>query len=205
MAEKEEKPSISVEYEIIVRDKDGRIKEQRKEKSQSLLKNFMMLLNAGFKVGTSSVVDTGGTTRSAGARWHFWAYSGSGSGSGYGGWSPTAGEGDTSYGIVVGTSDVAVTVNDYKLGAQVPHGDADNKLHYRPTSMYDPVVDGSVVKQSFNRNFSSLGTVNIVVKEIGLIVNIIRDDYKIMLARDITTVTVSPGDSLVVKYHIKTG
>jgi len=76
--DKDIKPNLSVEYEITVRDKNGKVIEHRREESKSLVKNFLLLLNAAFRISTSSVVDTGGTARNAGAKYcvHLWVDAG---------------------------------------------------------------------------------------------------------------------------------
>ena len=66
--DKDVKPNLSVEYEITVRDKNGKVIEHRREESKSLVKNFLLLLNSAFRINTSTVVDTGGTARNASAK-----------------------------------------------------------------------------------------------------------------------------------------
>jgi hypothetical protein len=203
-------PSIEVEYEIMVTDKNGKIIEHRKEKSQSLVKNFLMLTNAAFKVSTSTVKDTGGTSRAAGAKnsytWSNGAPDYTVGYTGAGGWAPNAPEADATYGIIVGTSDIAVTVDDYNLKAKIAHGNAAGQLYHYGTIMLDPTVAGLTVTQKFMRTFLNNSGAEITVKEIGLVVRIPTDIFLVLIIRDvITPVPVPNGGSLTINYYIKTG
>ena len=214
---KEKGINLEVEYEIEVTDKDGNIVKQIKKKSESLVKNFLMLLNAAFKPGTSDVVDTGGTTRTTGAKycvtWNWWVQQAGGYDRAFtlygsdGGWTPTAPEADDTYGIIVGTSDQAVSASDYNLISKIAHGDSAGQLYHYATTMLEPTVDGNTVRQRFERTFKNNSGGDITVKEIGLVVKIPVDNYLVMIIRDVlsTPVTVSTGGKMRVIYRIVTG
>jgi len=209
---KEKGINLEVEYEIEVTDKDGNIVKQIKKKSESLVKNFLMLLNAAFKPGTSDVVDTGGTTRTTGAKYCVtydnWAFGDNTITLCVGcGWTPTAPEADDTYGIIVGTSDQAVSASDYNLISKIAHGDSAGQLYHYATTMLEPTVDGNTVRQRFERTFKNNSGGDITVKEIGLVVKIPVDNYLVMIIRDVlsTPVTVSTGGKMRVIYRIVTG
>jgi len=102
-----------ININIEIQDKDGKVIEKSNKNCNSYVRNFLVLLNAAFRVGTSDIVDTGGITCTTGAKhcvtWELWRdwgntdyYRAIG---GYGGWRATAPEGDDTYGIIVGTGD----------------------------------------------------------------------------------------------------
>ena len=208
--DKDVKPNLSVEYEITVRDKNGKVIEHRREESKSLVKNFLLLLNAAFKLDYSSVVDTGGTARNASARcyWHVsWCNGGGGyTVTYYTGWTVLAGEGDDTFGIVVGTGDTPVTADDYNLESKIAHGTGAGQLSYGAVTLYDPVVvDANKVKQQIIRSFTNNSGADITVKEIGLIVKTSHDNYLVMVIRDIITATTVPdGGTLDLSLFITT-
>ena len=207
--------NLSVEYEIEVTDNDGNIIEHRHERSESLVKNFLMLLYACFKIGTATVVDTSGSSQAGAAKccgdtwsngycitsWHN-SFS-----CGPAGWTPTAPEADDTYGIIVGTSDQPVSVDDYNLISKIAHGDSAGQLYHYATTMLEPTVDGNTVRQRFERTFKNNSGADITVKEIGLVVKTSEDNYLVMIIRDVlsTPVTVSTGGKMRVIYRIVTG
>jgi len=204
--DKDAKPNLSVEYEIIVRDKNGKIIEHRREESKSLVKNFLLLLNAAFRISYSTVVDTSGTAQNASTKCHYGEW-----GNDkrlrkcYGGWAPSAGEGRDSFGIVIGTGDTPVTADDYNLESKIAHGIGAGQLYYYETVLYSPVIAETEITQEFRRAFRNGSGADITVKEIGLIVNIVCDNYKVMIIRDvITPLTIPDGATYTVKYFIKT-
>ena len=202
--------SLGVEYEIEVSDKNGKVIEHRKRKSESLVKNFLMLLNAGFKTGTSVCLDTGGKSRNAGASWRQ-SYSRVGLGhfdktfEGAGGGTPTAPEADDTYGIIVGTSDQAVSALDYNLIAKIAHGNAASQLYHYATPMPEPTVSGNTVRQRFERSFKNNSAGDITVKEIGLVLKTKAYSYLVVIIRDVVMpVAVPIGGKMRVLYTIKT-
>jgi len=205
--DKDIKPNLSVEYEITVRDKNGKVIEHRREESKSLVKNFLLLLNAAFRISTSSVVDTGGTAQNAGARyyWSRWCNAAYGTVAGYGGWSALAGEGDDTFGIVVGTGNTPVTADDYNLESKIAHGTDAGQLSYNETILYGPFVTGTAVVQVFRRQFTNNSGTDITVNEIGLIVKTSGDNYLVMIIRDvINSLTIPDGGKCMIRYYIKT-
>jgi len=201
--------NLGVEYEIEVTDKDGNIVKQIKKQSESLVKNFLILLNAAFKIGSSDAVDTGGTTRTVNMfgylEYHVWASGYSRAYCGYAGWTPTASEGDDTYGIIVGTSDQPVSVDDYNLISKIAHGDSAGQLHYYETTVQEPTVDGNTVRQRFEREFKNNSGADITVKEIGLVVKTSKDNYLVMIIRDVIDLTIPAGGKARIIYRIVTG
>jgi hypothetical protein len=214
MAEEGDKDkfNLTIEYEIIVKDKDGKVIEHRKNRSKSLVKNFLMLLNAGYKVSTSSVVDTGGITRSASAKYSVSYHVSLGAGytrtlSGPGGWAASAAEGDATFGIIVGTGTTPVSVTDYKLASKIAHGNGAGQLYHYSTVISDPTINGLGVEQKFTRLFINNSGDPITINEIGFVVKTSVDLFLTMIIRDIITspVIIPHNNSCSIEYSIKTG
>ena len=195
---------------VEVRNKEGKVIEKREQKCDTYVKNFLMLLNAGFKTGTSVCLDTGGNPQNAGASWRY-SYIVWGHGTysvtlgGAGGWTPTAPKADDTYGIIVGTSDQAVSALDYNLIAKIAHGNAASQLYHYATPMPEPTVSGNTVRQRFERSFKNNSAGDITVKEIGLVLKTNVTNYLIMIIRDVVTpITVLAAGTLTVGITLKT-
>jgi len=106
--------NLDIEYEIEVMDSDGNVIKRVEAQSDSLVKNFLTLLNAAFRVNSSNIVDTDGITHATGARscrtYKVWYFPYTKTVCDYGGWRATAPEGDDTYGIIVGTGDQPVMI-----------------------------------------------------------------------------------------------
>ena len=126
-----------------------------------------------------------------------------------------AGEGDDSYGIIVGSGDTPPSNSDYALESKISHGDGDNLLHYGPVTVSDIYVTDSEVYFEITRDFTNNGSVDVTVKEIGLVVyqtilyrtntsDHVNVDFKALIIRDVldTPRTISPGSTLSVTYRI---
>ena len=200
-----------MKYEIklktVIKDRNGKIISEHEQKCNTYVKNFLLLLNSAFKLDSSPVVDTGGTARNAGARyyWSRWC-DGNCTVAGCGGWSALAGEGDDTFGIVVGTGNTPVTADDYNLESKIAHGTDAGQLSYNETILYGPFVTGTAVVQVFRRQFTNNSGTDITVNEIGLIVKTSYDNYLVMIIRDVldTPKTVPAGDSLDIGIVLKT-
>jgi len=199
-----------MKYEInlktVIKDRNGKIISEHEQKCNTFVKNFLLLLNAAFRYSYSTVVDTGGTARNAGAEYcyHVYAFS-SYTVCGSGGWTPSAGEGDDTFGIVVGTGNTPVTADDYNLASKIAHGTDAGQLSYGAVTLDDPVIIDNTVKQQIMRSFTNNSGADITVNEIGLIVKINYRNYLVMVIRDvITPKTVPAGGSLDIGIVLKT-
>jgi len=212
--------SVKVEYEVEVRDKDGRLLKREKGESRSLLKNFTKFLRAMMKGVVNEDKDiptdpyTGDATETvkdtSGADVTIWGGARLG-GSDGGGWPLTinAPDDEDTYGIVVGKGDMPVTAEDYALDDQIPHGTASGQLDYGTHTFEDVVVEDKVSKFRISRGFTNLSGANVTVKEIGIVVwNYFRDyggvkrNVKVLIVRDVlaTPTTIPDGASLNVRY-----
>jgi hypothetical protein len=193
-------------WEIEVRDANGKLLTFRKFKAKSWLPQFLGLVKGQFmtvhgvntNTGNAPVTDTSGAVR-------YYPCVGSTSA-----WtvfmSLYAGDGVGDYGLVVGSSDAPNTVNQYAMGAIIPHGNAANQLYYGATTMENPQNPPNTNYWFFRiiRTFTNNSGGSITVKEIGLIVRTndsIPATRYFLIARDvISPVTVPNGATLTVRY-----
>jgi len=188
------KMKYEIKLKAVVKDRNGKIISENEQKCNTFVKNFLLLLNAAFRLSYSTVVDTGGTAQNAGAKYYYseWGHY-SYSLCGIGGWAPSAGEGDDSFGIVIGTGDTPVTADDYNLESKIAHGTGAGQLSYGAVTLYDPdIVDSNKTRQRIMRSFTNNSGADITVKEIGLIVKTSGDDYLVMVLRDVIVATTVP-------------
>jgi len=181
----------TLEWEAIVKDKDGKIIARRKGKGDSYLKNYMVLHFALIGLGGENAVDTGGNTvtinKADCSDVHV-----------------DAGEGVDEYGIVVGTGTDDNLPGMYNLQSPIEHGDGDNLLHYYGHSLSAPTVSGSDVLYEISRDFKNNGSVDITVYEAGLIVKIGTATY-VLIGRQVISggIAVPAGATLTFKFKPK--
>ena len=194
-------------WEIEVRDASGKLLMFRRFKAKSWLPQFLGLIKGQFTMsygsvsnaGNAPVTDTSGSVRTYPSSTQTVSI-------GYTGLCLYAGEGVADYGLVVGSSDAPNAVNQYAMGAIIPHGNASGQLYYGATSTENPYNPTGTNNWIFRiiRTFSNNSGGSITVKEIGLIVK--TRDYGdniryFLIARDvISPVTVPTGATLTVRY-----
>jgi hypothetical protein len=199
-------PKAVIEYEV--RDKNGKLIEKGKFPAKSWVGNIVGLLSAIISTWTSAgsgyyvvntrsdLTDIGGTARGV--------YLGSGSTATLGG---CAQAGDTTGGIVVGSSDTPVSLSQYSLGALIPHGTGSGQLTYGATNVESLSKDTTWLFRIV-RTFSNNSGASVTVKEIGLYVRLGMGSspyyYSCMLARDVPTspISVPNGSTLTIRYII---
>jgi hypothetical protein len=201
-------PKAVIEYEV--RDKNGKLIEKGRFPAKSWVGNIVGLLSAiistwgatgGNPSGTytrSDLTDTGGTAR------HLGLCAGTTSAVTLGGCAPT---GDTSAGIVLGSSDTPVSLGQYSLGALITHGTGSGQLTYGATNVETLSKDTTWLFRIV-RTFTNSSGASVTVREIGLYVRLGISSspywYSCMLARDVPTspISVPNGSTLTVRYII---
>jgi hypothetical protein len=208
--------AVALELFFQVKDKDGKVTEERTEQGRSFLANFIkqlycsMMANPepAFEGGTLQLVDTDGVA---------WTGTNDALGANYGGLGyyfmrANAGTGFTSHGVLVGTDDGSILpkdINNYALGAQIAHGTGAGQLSYGNSSIVPVTHDGSSYSYAgITRSFSNGSGSGIDVKEIGLAAAFRWEsgmDRYFLLARDIlgTPITVPNGQALTGSIRIK--
>jgi len=204
---------MRVRAEVIL-EVDGR--EVYRGPSKSLVINFAKLLLAMLSApgntpqGTSGIIASTIVTALDSTSKYVWTewY-----GSYNGGGTPmatNAPDNDSSFGVVVGSGTNPVSLTDYQLSSQIPHGTSTGQLDYDPhtvASSYSSTSSYVEIARSFvNRSGS-----DVVVREVGLVTrnywkdkNAVGNDVKFLIARDVlpAPVTVKPLGSLTVRYRI---
>lgn len=167
---------FGIEYEIIVKDRNGKIVGRRKGRN-SLLTNFALgffqyALGSSSGLVAVSGVDTSGAAGYIGATYSTGVMM-----------PASASAGDDTYGILVGTGTNVVTPADYSLQTKIAHGTGAGQLSYAGTSVLSPVTVGSTRYFDITRNFSNSSGADITINEIGYAVQSLST-YYIMMARD---------------------
>ncbi|MFH7881033.1 MAG: hypothetical protein QXI09_03450 [Candidatus Aenigmatarchaeota archaeon] len=197
---------IDIEYEI--KDRDGKILRKRKFKGNSWVGRIIEFLSSFIGIWASAsgsyaylttrtdVKDTSGTYR------HM--LMGGSSGVVYGGQAPA---GDTTAGIILGSSNTPVSIDQYDLITRIPHGSGVGQLSYGATTV-DLVRETNTFRLTITRTFTNNSGSSVVVKEMGLFLRLSMGStpywYSVMLARDIppTPIEVPNGATLTVRYII---
>jgi len=186
---------IKLEYEIEVRDREGRLLRREKRESKSWVMNFIKMLYALMRVawgdvgttltdytGTSVNYPSGGTSQYA--------------------MKLEAGSGDDDWGIQVGSGDTPVSSSDYKLDSLISHGTGAGQLQYGACSVGSPYEEAGYLKMKIERTFTNGSGGSITVKEIGLMA-VVPGTYA-LIARDVlsTPTTIPDGGTQTVRYII---
>ena len=195
-------PKAVIEYEV--RDKNGKLIEKGKFPAKSWVGNIVRLLNALWKVWTSVTTTSGkyayntpsvllDTTNTARPLKLYGDNAGT-----FGGAAPT---GDTSAGILVGTSDTPVSLGQYNLLGLITHGTGTGQLSYGATVVEDLTTDTTYLFRII-RTFTNNSGASITVREIGLFLKPTAQSF--MFARDVppSPITVPNGSTLTVRYII---
>jgi hypothetical protein len=194
-------PKAVIEFEV--RDKNGKLIQKGKFPAKSWVGNIIRLLNMLWKpwASTSSatiyyisppsvLLDTSNTARGI--------VIGTGGSGNFGGAAPA---GDTSAGILLGTSDTPVSLAQYNLLGLIPNGTGSGQLSYGATVVEDLTI-GATYYFRIIRTFTNNSGASITVREIGLFLK--PHIYSYMFARDVppSPITVPDGSTLTVRYII---
>ncbi|MEM1563004.1 MAG: hypothetical protein QXV75_08495 [Candidatus Bathyarchaeia archaeon] len=200
-------PSLWIEYEV--KSRDGKVLDKGKVESQTWVGNIVALISSllahwGITSQTNlyylrtraDILDTTDTARDTMLPVY--------TNSPVGGAAPA---GNTDAGILVGSSDAPVTINQYNLINLITHGSGQGQLQYGETTV-DPLVKGSTWTLRIIRTFTNASGATVTVKEFGLFIRLgTRDSpytYSAMLARDVppSPVNVPNGSTLTLRYII---
>jgi hypothetical protein len=194
-------PKAVIEFEV--RDKNGKLIQKGKFPAKSWVGNIIRLLNMLWKTWVSSttgnvsyynlpsvLLDTTNTLRGFAI--------GPGASGYFGGAAPA---GDTSAGILLGTSDTPVSLAQYNLLGLISHGTGSGQLSYGATVVEDLTI-GATYYFRIIRTFTNNSGASITVREIGLFLK--PHPYSYMFARDVPTspITIPDGSTLTVRYII---
>jgi hypothetical protein len=204
-------PEISIH--VKVQNPDGSLALERTMPGNSWVRNFYnwvftqmtgtLYAGASFGAGYMILKDTGGTLR------------GSGDVVGMSGADPPqyatmglrAAEGVLTGGIVLGTSETEVTINDYNLGTAIAHGSGSGQLYYYASTIGSNVWDSDlkVWRQTLSRICINNSGGTITVKEASLRFHrVVAASFSAMMERTVLSpsVPVLDGQVLTVTYTL---
>jgi hypothetical protein len=199
---------IGLWYEVILKDRDGKVVKRFKRKSDSWLRGFIAILRAYMMQRYSASVTTVNITDETGnARTMPDTVSPSPISVVY--LCTNGDSGDVSQGIAVGTSDTANSLTTYTLGSKISHGTGSGQLIYSPMTFEDITNPSNGILQfRMTRVFTNNSGADITVKEMGLLAKIIDstgNPRSFLFARDVlsTAITIPDGYSLTLRYIVK--
>jgi len=146
---------MKLSYEIIVTDKNGKVIHREKRVSRSWLENYNHLMFGAFNSSNVTVTDRDGLPVEVPGPGYYTFWCKGGAGVDY-------------QGIVIGTDNTAVTISDYKLGAQIAHGVGAGQIQHLATVIPSPTVDATSSSYTLTRSFINQSGSSITVREIGL-------------------------------------
>lgn len=181
---------MKLSYEVIVRDKNGKVIHRERRVSRSWLENYNHMMFGAFISENVTVTDLDGSpVEVPGPGYYsFWCKGGA----------------NVDYqGVVIGTDDTAVTISDYKLGTQIAHGGGAGEMQYLATVIPSPTVDATSSFYTLTRQFIDQSGSSITVREIGIYGR--AGSIYIGYARDVlgTPAVVPDGGGLTVIYTVK--
>jgi hypothetical protein len=205
---KEKVLKLGLEYEVEVRDKNGKLISRHHGKSHSWLKQFILMMMAEWQYSYGGgnptsvpVNDETGTWRNMPPdclqdfQWNAWAIN--------------APAGDSTYGVKVGGGDAPNTLQTYALASQIIHGTSSGQLIYGAHTI-ESVINPSGNDLTFRttRAFTNNSGSSVTVKEIGIATK--RKDQgatarTFLFVRDVLPSPVSVPDSasLTIRYTVK--
>ena len=181
--------------ELTVLKRDGQIRDHRVMKSESFVRQFLELLwIQAFQLPYKkpySIRDTSNTLRDI-------ANSGCT-------FDATGAVGEVVLGIIAGTGNTAVTINDYAIETLIAHGVGAGQLQYGAVTFGAPASDATTSQFTITRNFANGSGGAITVNEVGLYVDgyLQPNHYPFMIIRDIIGggISVPDGETLTVNYR----
>jgi len=203
------KRSVITGYVILtLKTRDGKTIMRTTKQFDSLLRNFIVMLEVLFKgmdtkippPQASTVTNTAGTSVSL----SFPTPNGA-----YGiplGWRVDAEAGDilllrnepTDWGILVGSDDSPTTINFWNLGSPYPQGKDVGYMNYLGSTVSQPTFDGTSVNLSIERLIVNEADSPQSIYEVGLVAREYNTWTKFLIARDVLNTPISmPPKSLL--------
>lgn len=181
--------------DLVVKDREGNVVEQRSFPSRSFLRQFIDILYAhmtanrlGYNVrktdNTLQSVIKHDTDRPLNV---------------------LAGSGVTTFGLVVGTGTTAPAIDDYRLEALIAHGSAGGQLLYSAHVHAAPTDDGTVSRFQITRDFSNNSGATITVTELGVFSENVWGAGAFAVIRDVTDpgIDIAHGQTLTINYRVQ--
>jgi len=205
---KEKELKLGLEYEVEVRDKNGKLISRHHSKSHSWLKQFIQMMMAEWQYahqgGTPtavSITDETGTGRNMPPTYSTLYQNGA--------WAINAPANSSEYGVKVGGGDAPNTLSTYVLASPISHGTGSGQLVYG-THTIESVINPSGNDLTFRvtRVFTNNSGASVTVKEIGIATK--RYDQggtarTFLFVRDVLSSpsSVPDGATLTIRYTVK--
>jgi hypothetical protein len=158
-------------YEVIVTDRYGRVVFRESRESRSWLVAYNQLVYGGMSGSGQSVKCTDGVNHTQSTTYDLLLVA--------------CPAGYDSRGCVVGSGTTPVTINDYKLDAQIYHGTGPGQLeHYDCTLIYPPAVARPQCSFQGKRIFHNASGGPVTVRDIG-VYGSISNYYDACIIRDV--------------------
>lgn len=177
-------------YAIVTRDRYGKVVARERRKSFSFLKQWNQASYLAVRfAAVTNVKDVGGTLRTCAPHNDNFLI--------------TVAAGNINLGIIVGTGDTAVTLEDFQLEARIPQGLAADQMEYAACTVPDSVVAAPSCYFVASRVVTNNSGGIITVKEAGIYIRVGDSAYACGL-RDILTVpqAVPDGGSITIDWSI---
>ena len=157
--------------------------------TSGLTKNFMLTLMGYFDSTGKTVVDTDGDNRTSGYSTFPCSEC-------------NAAEDTKDYGIVIGTDDTAIDIEDYQLGTQL----ITDWKHYKMRRYLTETDTGTgITRIGFSREFTNDTGSSVTVNEIGLVAFGTGSGQRFLFARYLTGgITDASGQTLLIRLKFKT-
>lgn len=175
--------SLKTEIGAEIRNAKGEvIRKTPYRKCHSLVKGFIQLLHAQIAQQLTYIIDTGGANQA-----------GNPHASNLAGNATT----ETTFGIVIGSGEAAVAIDDHKLGTQL----TTSIVHQTVTfAVENPKA--STYRLAVSRGFLNNTGADVNVKEVGLYLMFWSSGFKICADRTLYTVSFGAGETLTLTYRI---
>jgi hypothetical protein len=205
---KEKELKLGLEYDVEVRDKNGKLISRQHGKSHSWLKQFIQMMMAEWQFaygGTNptavSIIDETGAARNMPPIYSL-AFQ-------YCAWAINAPAGSSEYGVKVGGGDTPNSLTTYALASPISHGTGSGQLVYGAHTI-ESVINPSGNDLTFRttRVFTNTSGASVTVKEIGITTK--RTDQTntvrtFLFVRDVlpSPTSVPDGATLTIRYTVK--
>jgi hypothetical protein len=208
MMSKKKGLTLNIEYEVEVRDKNGKLINKKHAKSHSWLKQFIQMLMAewqytygGSNPPAVTINDETGTGRAMPSPYNVAYY--------YCAFAVNAPAGSSEYGVKVGGGDTPNSLLTYALASPISHGTGSGQLAYGAHTI-ESVINPSGNDLTFRvtRVFTNNSGASVTVKEIGITAK--RYDQggtarTFLFVRDVlpSPSSVPDGATLTIRYTVK--
>ncbi len=180
----------SLFYEVVVTDKEGREIFREEGPSHSYTELWNKVINAHARMGSNTIKDTGGTTRTVGrSSSNLMA---------------TAGMGNVNFGIRVGKGSTPVDISDYALETPIEEGAGVDQLSHQEVQNSQPVVSAPDCSFRIWRvMFNNTGSTVVGIREIGCYV--VMGSWYGLAFRDVLVgaASIPFGGAMTVTYTLK--